>query len=66
MCVAYLLPHIVGASRAVELLYPGEPFRAERAEQIVLVNRVVKATEFGRNRSPGPGSWPPGRHSPCA
>ena len=30
----------------MELLYPGEPIRTERAEQIGLDNRVVKAAEL--------------------
>jgi enoyl-CoA hydratase/carnithine racemase len=46
MGVAYLLPRIVGTARALELLYLGEPILAERAEQIGLVNRVVKASEL--------------------
>ncbi|MCZ6492381.1 MAG: enoyl-CoA hydratase family protein [Acidobacteria bacterium] len=48
MGVAYLLPRIVGTARAMELLYLGEPIRAERAEQIGLVTRVVKAEELER------------------
>ncbi len=46
MGVAYLLPRIVGTARALELLYLGEPITAERAEQIGLVHRVVKAAEL--------------------
>ena len=46
MGIAYLLPRIVGTARALELLYLGEPIRAERAEQIGLVNRVVKAADL--------------------
>ncbi len=46
MGVAYLLPRIVGTARALELLYLGQPITAERAEQIGLVNRVVKPEEL--------------------
>ena len=46
MGVAYLLPRIVGTARAMELLFLGEPIRAEQALQIGLVNRVVKAEEL--------------------
>lgn len=46
MGVAYLLPRIVGTARALELLYLGEPILADRAEQIGLVNRVVKAADL--------------------
>ncbi len=46
MGVAYLLPRIVGTARAMEMLCLGEPVLAERAEQIGLVNRVVKAEEL--------------------
>ena len=46
MGVAYLLPRIVGTARAMEMLCLGEPIPAERAEQIGLVNRVVKAEEL--------------------
>lgn len=46
MGVAYLLPRLVGTARAMELLCLGEPILAERAEQIGLVNRVVKAEDL--------------------
>lgn len=46
MGVAYLLPKIVGTARALELLYLGEAITAERAEQIGLVNKVVKAEDL--------------------
>ncbi len=46
MGVAYLLPRIVGTARALELLYLGQPITAERAEQIGLVTKVVKASEL--------------------
>ena len=46
MGVAYLLPRIVGTARAMEMLCLGEPVQAARAEQIGLVNRVVKAEEL--------------------
>ena len=37
------LPHLIGLSRAFELLYDDQAITAERAEQIGLVNRVVPA-----------------------
>ena len=46
MGVAYLLPRIVGTARALELLYLGQPITAERAEQIGLVNKVVKREDL--------------------
>src|SRR3970282_1716382 len=46
MGVAYLLPRIVGTARAMELLFLGEPIRAEQALQIGLVTRVVKAEDL--------------------
>ena len=46
MGVAYLLPRIVGTARALELLYLGQPITAERAEQIGLVNKIVKREEL--------------------
>src|SRR3990172_733013 len=46
MGVAYLLPRILGTARAMELLFLGEPIRAEQALAIGLVNRVVKAEEL--------------------
>ena len=61
MGVAYLLPRIIGTARALELLYLGQSITAERAEQIGLVNRVVKAEELenealslARNLAAGP------------
>ena len=42
MGVGWLLPRLVGTARALEMLYLGEPVTAERAEQIGLVNKVVK------------------------
>lgn len=48
MGVSWLLPRIVGTARALEILYLGEPITAERAEQIGLVNRVVKREDLAR------------------
>lgn len=39
--VAYWLPRIVGAARAFDILYDGQPFGAQEALTLGLVNRVV-------------------------
>jgi len=41
-----LLPRLAGMQRASELLLLGEPFDAERAREIGLVNEIVPATEL--------------------
>lgn len=38
----WLLPHLVGVSRALELAWSGEPVSAERAVEIGMANRVVE------------------------
>jgi enoyl-CoA hydratase/carnithine racemase len=43
---AYLLPRLIGAGRATELLLLGEPIDAERALSIGLANRVVADSEL--------------------
>lgn len=43
---SYLLPATIGYQRAAELLMLGEPFTAERAYEIGLVNSVVPAEEL--------------------
>jgi enoyl-CoA hydratase/carnithine racemase len=48
MGVTWLLPRIIGSARALEILYLGEPITADRAEQIGLVNRVVKREDLER------------------
>lgn len=42
----YFLPRLVGPGLAAELLYTGAMVRAERAERIGLVNRVVEAGDL--------------------
>lgn len=39
--VAYWLPRIVGAARAFDILYDGQPYAAREALELGLVNRVV-------------------------
>lgn len=38
---SYFLPRLVGAARALELLWTGDPITAEQAERIGLVNRIT-------------------------
>ncbi|CAN5334283.1 enoyl-CoA hydratase family protein [soil metagenome] len=44
---AYLLPRVVGAGRATEILMFGDPVDAATAERIGLANRVVPVDEVG-------------------
>lgn len=46
MGAAFLLPKVVGLSRATEMLYTGDFVSAEDALRIGLYNRVVSATEL--------------------
>lgn len=46
MGAAYLLPKVVGLSKATELLYMGDFITAAQAEQTGLYNRVVAAAEL--------------------
>ena len=62
MGAAYLLPRVVGQSRATELLMLGDPIDAGTAERWGLANRVVEADElmqaageWARRLADGPG-----------
>ncbi|MGH7365061.1 MAG: enoyl-CoA hydratase/isomerase family protein [Candidatus Rokuibacteriota bacterium] len=44
----YRLPRLIGAARARELIFTGEPISAARAEEYGLVNQVVPPAEFPR------------------
>ncbi len=43
---SFILPHLVGFSKAMELLLLGEPIDAQEARRIGLVAKVVPAAEF--------------------
>jgi enoyl-CoA hydratase/carnithine racemase len=47
MGASYLLPRVVGLSKASEMLYTGDFVSAEEAERIGLYNRVVPADQLG-------------------
>lgn len=47
MGAAYLLPRVVGLTKAAEMLYTGDFVLANDAERIGLYNRVVPAEELG-------------------
>lgn len=46
MGAAYLLPKVIGLSKATELLYTGDFISAAEAERVGLYNRVVPAAEL--------------------
>jgi enoyl-CoA hydratase/carnithine racemase len=46
MGAAYLLPRVIGLSKATELLYTGDFISAAEAERVGLYNRVVSSTDL--------------------
>jgi enoyl-CoA hydratase/carnithine racemase len=54
-----LLPQMLGYHRAAEALLLGEPFMAEAALEVGLVNRVLPPTEVNAWPRPRPRSWRP-------
>lgn len=46
MGAAYLLPRVIGLTKATELLYTGDFISAQEAERIGLYNRVVPGTQL--------------------
>lgn len=51
MGAAYLLPRVVGLSKATELLYTGDFISAQEAERIGLYNRVVPGNQLASTTS---------------
>ncbi len=43
---SYILPHLIGYQKAAEIILLGEPFGAELAERIGLVNGIVSASDL--------------------
>jgi enoyl-CoA hydratase/carnithine racemase len=58
MGAAYLLPRVVGLSRATELLMLGDSVSADQAHRMGLFNQLVEPEQLAwRRRGPWPGAW---------
>ena len=64
MGAAYLLPRVVGLTKATELLYTGDFISAAEAERIGLYNRVVAGDQLATTTKSLPSVWRAARLSP--
>ena len=59
--LSWLLPRLIGVTRAADLLLSSRVVLAEEAETMGLVNRVVGGTELWTPCTTTPAGWPPNR-----